>query len=169
MAAQTDPHDMLVIVYPAEAQAALVLKALQRLDHEHVVQLKSAAVIVREHSGKISIHETHDFDAKQGAITGALAGVLVSRLTKGHMLGEAALGAVGGVVASKVLDAGLNDAELRQIADGLTPGSSALVAVVHVKHVDKAVQTLQEYPGGRIIRQTLSPDVQQALDQALQG
>jgi uncharacterized membrane protein len=169
MASQTEPHDMLVIAYPTESQAQLALDSLQQLSHEHVVQLKNAAVIVRERSGKIAIHETREFNAKQGAITGALAGVLVSRLTNGHLLGEAALGAVGGVVASKVIDPGFNDVELRQIADGLTPGSSALVAIVHVNHVEKAVQTLREYPGGRIIRQTLSPDVERQLEQAIQG
>jgi len=169
MAAQTDPNEMIVVAFDGEGRADEVLKAVQQLDHEHVVHLKNAAVIVRESGGKITIHESRDFDAKQGAIVGALAGGLISRLTGGSLLGDAALGAAGGFVASRVIDLGFKDDYLREVANTLTPGSSALVAILHFDHADQAAQTLQQFAGGRIIRQTLPPDVAQQLASSIGG
>ncbi len=169
MAEKTEPNEMLIIAYPSETEADDVLKALHQLNHEHLVQLKNAAVVVREKSGKVSFHETHDFDAKQGAIVGALAGGLVGKLTGGSFLGEAALGALGGVAASKILDLGFDDDLLRQVGGNLPPGSLAIVAVVHFEHADQALQTLHQFPNGRIMRQTLPLELQQQLTQAVQG
>jgi uncharacterized membrane protein len=169
MAEKTEPNEMLIIAYPNETEADQVLKALQQLNHEHLVQLKNSAVVVREKSGKISWNETRDFDAKQGAIVGALAGGLVGKLTGGSLLGEAALGALGGVAASKILDLGFDDDLLRQVGTNLPPGSSAIVAVAHFEHTDQALQTLHQYPNGRVMRQTLPLELQQQLTQAVQG
>jgi uncharacterized membrane protein len=169
MAKPSEPNEMLVVAYPSEGEADQVLKALQQLDHEHVVQLKNAAVVVRDRAGKISLRETHDFDAKQGAIVGALAGGLIGKLTGGSVLGEAALGAVGGVAVSRVIDLGFNDAYLREVGANLPPGSSALVAVVHFDHLDQALQTLQQFPGGHVMRLTLPLEIQQQVQQAMQG
>src|SRR5262249_51230627 len=116
-----------------------------------------------------SIRETHDFDPKQGAIVGALAGGLISRLTGGSLLGEAALGAAGGYLAGRVIDLRLNDEYLREGSQNLTPGSPAIVAVVHFEHADQALQTLQQFAGGRVLRQTLPPEIAQQLASAVQG
>lgn len=169
MSQKAEPNEMLVIAYPNEGEADQVLKALQQLNHDHLVQLKNAAVVVRDKSGKISFRETRDFDAKQGAIVGALAGGLIGKLTGGSLLGEAALGAVGGLAASKLIDLGFDDDYLRQVGDNLPPGSSAIVAIVHFEHVDQALQSLHQFPGGRVMRQTLPLEIQQQLAQAVQG
>jgi uncharacterized membrane protein len=169
MTQPTEPNEMLIIAYPSESEADQVLKALQQLNHDHLVHLKNAAIVVRDKSGKINMRETHDFDAKQGAIVGALAGGLIGKLTGGSLLGEAALGAVGGLAASKIIDLGFDDDYLRQVGANLPPGSSAIVAIVHFDHLDQALQTLQKYPGGRIMRQTLPLEIQQQLSQAVQG
>jgi uncharacterized membrane protein len=169
MAQSTEPNEMLIIAYPGEDEADQVLKALQQLSHDHLVQLKNAAIVVRDKSGKISVRETRDFDAKQGAIVGALAGGLIGKLTGGSLLGDAALGAVGGVAVSRILDLGFDDGYLRQVGDNLPPGSSAIVAIVHFDHIEQALQTLQQFPGGRVMRQTLPLEIQQQLSQAVQG
>lgn len=169
MPEKTEPNEMLIIAYPSESEADSVLKALQQLNHEHLVQLKNAAIVVRDKSGKIDFRETRDFDAKQGAIVGALAGGLIGKLTGGSLLGEAALGALGGVAASKVLDLGFDDNLLREVGTNLPPGSSAIVAVVHFEHVDQALQALRQFPNGRVMRQTLPLDLQQQIAQAVQG
>lgn len=169
MAKSEEANEMLVVAYPSETEAEKVLNALQQLNHEHVVQLKNAAVVVRDRSGKITLRETHDFDAKQGAIVGALAGGLIGKLTGGSMLGEAALGAVSGVAASRLFDLGFNDQYLHEVGANLPPGSSALVAVVHFEHLDQALRTLQGFPGGRVMRLTLPLDIQQQVQRAIQG
>lgn len=163
----SDPNELLVVAYPGENRASEVLQALQQLNHEHAVALHNAAVIVRHANGKSSIHETRDFDTKQGAVTGALAGGLLG-LLKGDLVEGAVLGAGAGFVASKVLDLGFKDDYLQELATQLTPGSSAVVAIVEIEHADAAMQTLHQFQGGRILRTTLSPDVAQQVASALQ-
>ena len=162
-----DPNELLVVAYPGENIANEVLKTLQQLDHEHLIHVKNAAVIIRPHHGKAEIHETHDFDAKQGALAGALAGGLLG-LLKGEVIEGAAIGAAGGFVASKVIDLGFKDQYLRDLAESLTPGTSAIVAVVLFDHVDEAMRALAQYHGGRVLRQTLPPDVAQRLAATVQ-
>jgi uncharacterized membrane protein len=169
MAQHTDPNEMLIVSYPDVNRAEQVLKSVQQLDHEHVVHLKNSAIITRDSGGKITVREARDIDPKQGAIVGALAGGLLSRLTGGSLLGEAALGAAGGYIAGRVIDLGINDDYLREIAGYLQPGSSAIVAIVHFDHADQATQTLQQFAGGRVLRQTLPPDIAQQLANVVQG
>lgn len=163
----TDPNELLVVAFPGETRAAEVLQALQQLNHEHAVALHNAAIIVRHANGKSSFHETRDFDAKQGAVAGALAGGLLG-LLKGNLVEGAALGAGAGFVASKVVDLGFKDDYLQELAAQLTPGTSAVVAVVGIEHADAAIQTLHHFQGGRILRTTLAPDVAQQIAAALQ-
>jgi uncharacterized membrane protein len=173
MAATTDPNELLVVAFPGENRAGEVLKSLQQLDHDHLIHLKNAAVVVRDDKGKIEIQETHAFDPKQGAIVGALAGGLLGELTGRNLILGGALGAAGGYVASrivdsgKIIDLGFKDDYLREIADSLTPGTSAIVAIVHFDHADQAVATLKQFSDGRILRQTLPPDVAQQVSAAL--
>lgn len=162
-----DPQELLVVAFEGEKKAEEVLGELQKLNHEHLVHLRNAAIITRGHHGKVEIHETHDFDAKQGAVAGALAGGLLGML-RGNLVEGAAIGVAGGLIASKVVDLGFKDDYLQALGQNLTPNSSALVAVVHFDHADEAMKEL-DLRGGKIIRQTLPDDVTQRLAAAVQG
>lgn len=161
-----DPQEVVVISFPDENKAQEVLGVLKQLKHEGAAELRNAAVIRRSAGGEISISETRDFDDKQGAIAGALAGGLIG-LLRGHALAGAAIGAVGGFGASKVIDLGFPDAYLRDLAQQLKPGSSAIVAMVTFTNVERAMATLDQFDGGTIMRQTLPPDVAQKLAAAV--
>lgn len=161
-----DPNEVLVVAFQGEGKASEVLQNLQQLNREHLVHLKNAAIISRDHHGKVTIHETHDFDAKQGAVAGALAGGLLG-VMRGNLLEGAVLGAGAGFAASKVLDLGFKDDYLRELSDSLTPDSSAIVAMVQFEHADQAIAELNVH-GGKILRQTLPPDVAQKLAGAVQ-
>jgi uncharacterized membrane protein len=165
-----DPtEEMVVIAFPGEQRAAEVLTSLRQLNHEHLVDLHKAALLTRDANGAIGIHETNDFTSKQGLIGGALAGGLVGLFTKGSTVTDALLGAGAGYLAGKVVDLGFPDAWLKEVAQTLQPGTSAIVAALQFAHVDQAVQTLSQFHGGTIIRQTLPADVAAKLQTALQG
>jgi uncharacterized membrane protein len=68
-----------------------------------------------------------------------------------------------------VLDLGFNDDYLKELGSQLTPGTSAIVAIVEFAHVEDAMQTLQQFHGGHILRQTLSAEVAQQLAAAVEG
>jgi uncharacterized membrane protein len=164
---RSDPHQALVVSFPNEDEAQKVLETLKQLNAAHDISLSSAAIIRREANGKVDVHETRDFNAKQGAIAGALAGGLIGML-RGNALAGAALGTAAGLGASKVIDLGLPDNFLREVGEGLAPGSSAIVAIVTFENVDQAMQVLDQYSGGKILQSPLSADVARKLSDAVE-
>jgi uncharacterized membrane protein len=160
-------HEMIVIAFDNENEADKVLDTLKAMESMDVVDLKNGAVIVRSESGKVKINETSDFDTKQGAIGGAAAGAVLGLLGGGFIRG-ALLGAAGGAAAGKFVDLGLEDDLLKEIGDNLGPGSSAVVALVDFEQVDQAMEELDKFEGGRIMRHTLSDDVYAKLSEAVE-
>ncbi len=160
-------HEMIVIAFDNENEADKVLDSLKAMESMDVVDLKNGAVIVRSESGDVKINETSDFDTKQGAIGGAAAGAVLGLLSGGLLRG-ALLGAAGGAAAGKFVDLGLEDDFLKEIGDNLGPGSSAVVALIDFEQVDRAMEELDKFEGGRIMRHTLSDDVYAKLSEAVE-
>jgi uncharacterized membrane protein len=160
-------YEMMVVAFENEYKADEVLSTLKQLDVEATVDLKSAAVVKRDAEGKVRIKETTDFDAKQGAIGGAVAGGLLGLLT-GKLLVGALLGAAGGAVAGKEIDLGLNDEYLKSVGESLGSGTSAIVALVAFERVERAMEELDKFEGGTILRHTLSDEVYQQLSEAVE-
>jgi uncharacterized membrane protein len=158
---------MIVVSFDDENRANEVLDTLKQMEDTAVVDLKSGAVIVRDASGKVTVKETSDFDAKQGAIGGAIAGSVLS-LLGGSLLKGAILGAAGGAVAGKVIDLGLDDDFLKEIGDSLGTSSSAVVAMVDFDQVDQAMEELDKFEGGTILHHTLDADVFEKLSAAVE-
>jgi uncharacterized membrane protein len=161
------PSELLVVAFPGETRAAEVLQVLERIHHEHLIDLHAAAVISRDAHGKTVIHETNDFTAEQGLVGGALVGGLLG-LIKGGLLEGALVGAGLGFLASKALDLGFSDEFLQEIAGLLTPNSSAIVVAVEFEKVDEAMRALDLFHG-KILRQTLPPEKAQKLAAAMEG
>ena len=81
-------HEMIVVSFDDENRANEVLDSLKQMEGMAVVDLKSGAVVVRDASGKVTVKETSDFDAKQGAIGGAVAGSVLGLLGGGLLRGH---------------------------------------------------------------------------------
>ena len=160
-------HEMIVVAFENEYEADRVLDSLKGMEAMDIVDLKNAAVIVRDSSGEVKIKETSDFDTKQGAIGGAAAGAVLGLLGGGLFRG-AILGAVGGAAAGKFIDLGLEDDFLKEIGDNLGPSTSAVVALVDFEQVDRAMEELDKFEGGQILRHTLSDDVYAKLSEAVE-
>jgi uncharacterized membrane protein len=162
-----EQHQMIVLAFQFEDDAQLMLDSLKDLERRQVVDVKGAAVIVKQTDGKVKIKESSDFDAKQGAIGGAVAGGLLG-LLRGNLVKGALIGAAGGAAAGKFIDLGLDDKFLKEVGDGLSFGSSAVVATVDFLQLDEALAELDRFEGGRILQHTLSPDVYQKLSEAVE-
>lgn len=164
---QIPDHEMIVVAFDNETDAGRVLDSLKGMERMEVVDLKNAAVIVRDGSGNVKIRETGDFDLKQGAIGGAAAGAVLG-LLRGGLLKGAILGAAGGAAAGKFIDLGLEDDFLKEVGESLGPNSSAIVALVDFEQVDQAMAELDKFEGGKILRHTLSPEVYAKLSEAVE-
>ena len=160
-------HEMIVIAFNNVYEAQEVLDTLKSMESLDVVDLKNGAVIVRTEDGKVSINETSDFDTKQGAIGGAVAGAVLG-LLRGGLVKGALLGAAGGAAAGKFVDLGIEDDLLKEIGDNLGPGTSAVVALVDFEQIDRAMEELDQFSGGHIMRHTLSDAVYAQLSAAVE-
>lgn len=166
MAEMIGPIELIVAAFGDEARAGAVLKDLKTLEKDGVILLVNAAVMVKEDDGKLSIKETEDVSSGKGALFGAVAGGLIGLLggPVGVIIGAAAGAATGGVAASKI-DMGFPDDTLKELESSLTPGSSAILALIQHQWVDAVVSELEK-AGAKIFHQALKEELSAQLSES---
>jgi uncharacterized membrane protein len=152
----TTPNETIVVAFPAEQDAHAALAALRQLQATGRTRVWRAAVIARDAAGALDISETNDISpTKKGLIITltALGGFLIGLLWRGVRFGAvlgAAAGQSGAIVAS-VIDLGYGDLYLNELASGVRPGRSGLVATVTPPASDITPQIVEQFPGATII------------------
>jgi uncharacterized membrane protein len=155
------PVQVIVAAFHDVDGASNALESLKEAKRDDLIGIQDAAVITKDANGKVKIKETADMRAGKGATIGAVTGGVLGLLA--GPVGWAALG--GGVVgglAAKMRDGGFPDDRLRQLAEGLTPNSSALVAVIDHRWVGEVEQELARQQADTVT-QALSDDIQKQL------
>lgn len=161
-------YEMLVVSFPGEGTADEVLTALRALESEATVDLDSSAVIVHRENDKVSIRESKDYNAQQGALVGAAGGLLLGALFGKGAIKGAILGAGAGAVSGEFIDMGLDDDFLKGVGDQLAQGHSAIVALIDFTHMDRAMEELDKFEGGTILHHELSDEAYQMLSEAVE-
>jgi uncharacterized membrane protein len=167
MSADRVPNELLVVAFEGETRADEVLQAIERLHHEHVIDLHAIAVIRRAADGRTTIRESNDFTTPQSIVGGTLVGGLLG-LLRGDLFRGALVGAGAGYLAGKALDLGFSDHFLRQVSEALSPNSSALVVAVQFEQMDAAILALDPFHG-KILRQTLPEQQAKKFAEAIEG
>jgi uncharacterized membrane protein len=159
------PVELVVAAFTNEEKAEEVLKSLKNLQKEKVIFLVNAAVMTKDDKGKVSMKETQDVGAGKGAIFGAIAGGLVGLIggPVGVVVGAAAGAATGGVAANRI-DMGFPDDTLKELQETLTPGSSAIVALIQHEWVDRVVEELEKEQAS-LFRQSLKEEIVAQLEE----
>jgi uncharacterized membrane protein len=155
------PVQVIVAAFKDFDGASKALDALKDAKREKMIGIEDAAVITKDANGKVKIKETNDMRAGKGATIGAVTGGVLGILA--GPVGWAALG--GGVIgglAAKMRDGGFPDARLKQLAEGLTPNTSALVAVIDHTWVAEVERELQQQQAD-IVTQALTDDIHAQL------
>lgn len=162
------PVDLLVYAFNEQGKADEVLKDLQQLDKEGVIDILNAAVLVRNEKGKARLKETEDVAAGRGALFGAVVGGLIGLLggPVGAVLGVAAGAATGGASAH-LIDMGFSNEHLEEIQEGLPPDSSAIVALIEHEWVERVIAELEELEG-TLFRQALKAEIAIQLAESAQ-
>ena len=157
------PVELVVMAFNDEHEARKVLKSLRKLQKQQVIRLFNAAVLVKNSAGKTTLQETEDVDTKRGVLFGAIAGALIGLLggPGGAIVGAAAGAATGGMAADRI-DLGFSGEFLDELKGSLKPGSSAILAIVEHKWVDRIVEELQRYEG-KLLRHALKDEVAEQL------
>ena len=151
------PVQVIVAAFNDLNGASQALTSLKEAKKERLIEIEDAAVLTKDADGKVRIKETADMRAGKGATIGAIAGGVVGLLA--GPVGWAALG--GGVIgglAAKLHDSGFPDDRLRQLAEGLTPDSSALVAVIDHRWVADLERELARQ-GADVVTEGLRDDI----------
>lgn len=157
------PMELLVSAYNEPSKADSVLQQMKKAEKDGLIRIANAAILTKDSDGKVNIHETEDVDSRKGAIFGAITGGLLGLLGGpiGAILGAAAGAATGGFAAKK-LDFGFENDALDELKEGLTPGSSAIIAIVEHAWVDKVIAELEKFEG-KLFRRMLMGQIADQL------
>jgi uncharacterized membrane protein len=137
------PLDVVVAAFNDEKGADAALAKLKAAQKEGVIKVKDAALLNMDANSKLHVKETGDMTGTRGAAIGGVTGAVVGVIA--GPVGWAALGgaAIGGLVA-KIRDSGFNNTRLEQWGANLSPGSSAIVAVIEHTWVNELEKLLQQ-------------------------
>jgi uncharacterized membrane protein len=127
----TNGFQLVVAGFTGETEGPSAVTRLLETFKGNRPAMPAAASIVKDAQGVLTIRETDDIGAKQGAAAGAVAGGLIGLLSrKRGTVSTAALGALLGGVAAHKIDTGIPDPRLEAIGEAMDYGSSAAVVVV---------------------------------------
>ena len=157
------PVQVVIAAFQDEGGASAALEQLKQAKKEKLVAIKDAAVLRKDAQGKLHVNEIGDMTGTRGAGTGAVAGAVLGILTGGAALAAAGIGAVAGGLAAKLRDSGFNDERLKKLGAGLTPGSSAIVAVIEHTWVADLEKELQK-AGAEVLTEAIASDIAAELE-----
>ena len=119
---------LIVFALPTADGAYAMREALDELRRQDVIELGDAAVVERAADGKVRLQQATNL-VGAGALGGAAWGALVGLVFLSPWLGLA-VGAVAGALAGRFTDIGIDDDFIRQLAETIAPGQSALFLLI---------------------------------------
>lgn len=156
--------NLVVIGYDDQFKAEEVRLMLWKMQKEYLIDLEDAVVAVKDDKGKTKLHQAINLTAA-GAAGGGFWGALIGLIFLNPLLGLA-VGATAGAVSGALADVGINDKFMKELAETMQPGSSALFILVRRATPDKVLEELKG-TGGKVLKTSLSHDDETKLQQAL--
>ena len=151
---------LIAVTYDNEYKAEEVRLAFLKMQKTYLVSLEDAVVVEKKQNGKIKLHQMYNLTAS-GAVGGGFWGVLIGLIFLNPLLGL-----VVGAEAGALSDVGINDDFMKQLAENLTPGTSALFVLVDSDLTDKVLDALRG-TGGTVLQSSLSHEDEAKLQAAL--
>jgi uncharacterized membrane protein len=136
---------ILVVTFEDENQASSVLQSLKSLEHQRLLKLDDAAVIVKDAEGEIKVKNKTESGVKAGAVTGGFLGLLIAGFL--FPLAGIALGVAGGALIGKSLHTGIDKEFVIEVRNSLQPGNSAILFIVSHENVGLLISALEPYRG----------------------
>lgn len=155
---------LVVVEYDDQYKAEEMRLKLQKMQKEYLIDLEDAVVGVKDERGKIKLHQMFNLTA-QGAMGGGFWGALVGLIFLNPLLGMA-VGAAAGAASGALRDVGIDDKFMKELADGLPPGTSALFVLIRKSTPERVLDELKG-TGGKILRTSLTHEDEAKLQAAL--
>ncbi len=145
---------LIVVAYDSEFKAQEIRLDFLKMQKSYLVALEDAVVVEKKQDGKAVKDYSFLF-----------WGVLIGLIFMNPLLGFV-VGAGAGAVAGALSDVGINDDFMKQLAEKLTPGTSALFVLVDADLTDKVLDELRG-TGGTVLQSSLSHENEARLQAAL--
>jgi uncharacterized membrane protein len=154
-----------IIAYPDQGTAGEAAAALKQMQQEYLIELQDIAWVTKNQEGTMNLHQGTRLIGG-GAAGGALWGFLFGLLFLDPLTGMA-VGAATGALAGKLADYGIDDTWIKEVANAIPLGGSALLVMARNTNAERALPEMAKFDG-RMIRTNLTSRQQQALEDALQ-
>jgi uncharacterized membrane protein len=125
------------------------------LQRRELITLEDAAVAVRKENGQVKVKQAHSL-VGAGALGGAFWGLLIGVIFWMPWLGLA-IGAATGALSGKMADIGIDDSFIKEVADKVEPGDSALFLLTRDANMPRIKEELAD-DEFEIIETNLSPE-----------
>jgi uncharacterized membrane protein len=145
------PLSLVYAVYDGENTAKEAYAAMKDSQKQGVIHIDSFAVISKDQKGHVHVKSTQKKGARTGAVVGALVGVLGG--PAGMAAGAAAGGGIGYLTGNAV---GIPRETINEIKSSLTPGSSAIVAVVEERWVSDLESSMRAAQAKQVLDSKLA-------------
>ncbi len=155
-------YKVIAAIYPTEDGAKEMLDQLIQMKKDDIIHIVDAATMRKDADGKVHTYQVEIPHAKGAAIKGGVIGAVVGIIFPPAILAATALGAAAGAVSGKALNVTMKADGVKQTANELTPGTSAVIAVIEDKWVDTLVQGLEGY--SKLLDEGLDADAVAALE-----
>jgi uncharacterized membrane protein len=140
-------NELVVALFDNEFKAEQVRLDLRKKQAGHLADLEDAVVLVRSGEGKVKLHHVSHFTiggALSGGVLGSLLGVLLLNPVFA-ILGLAA-GVVVGGISGAMSHVGIDEDFMKELADHLKPGTSALCILVR-DHLERVLEEVGTFRG----------------------
>lgn len=151
------------------SRASELLLAMANLASEGKLTMHDAVIVAKDEDGRTKVVETVDVTPARGALSGTWWGMLAGLLIGGPVfLGAAIGGAAAGALYGKLVDKGLEDQWVKDMANWIDPGRSALLLLIDTGLDPAVIDELGRFEGiGRVAVTTLPEGTKAEVEAAL--
>jgi uncharacterized membrane protein len=159
--------DLIAVAYDDQFKAERVRLDLLQMQHEHLVDLEEAVVLVHRRDGKVKLHHVTHFTVP-AALGGGFVGCLVGLMAINPALALLGLmaGAGLGAAIGSLKEVGIEEKFMEDLGSHLKPGASALFIVAKKAKPEAILEELKRF-GGKVLQTSLKHDDEDKLRAAL--
>ena len=155
--------EFVVLAFDNQDGAFQARDRLLDVQKRRMLQLADAAVVVRQQDGKVKVKHLTDL-VGSGAFGGAFWGLLIGLLFAVPWMGVA-LGAAAGAAIGRLTDHGVDDKFIKEVAETIQPGHSALFLLIHTGDLAMWLDELKEFDP-TVLQTSLSKEDEAKLREA---
>jgi len=164
----TNRVNLVAAIYPDFAHGKVTFDMLHTMHRAVTVTVIDSALITKSEDGKVKVEETTELTTGKGArrgavITGVLGLIYPPSLIASILVG----GGLGGLIG-KLRDTGIKNPQIKDIADRLEPGKSAVIALADEESTPDVQRALAGYEG-RLVVQPIDDETMKHIYEAAES